>query len=346
MSQPLAGDGSVSVDVTAQQATDPWAKAGPMIRATNDPGSPYYAALVTPGNGIAVQWRSTQGGLSTQLVVPGTVPGYLKVARYSDPGSGDVYYTAYTSPDGVTWTPVAGSTQQLTMASGPLLAGFALTSHDQGTSGAVTLTDVNVSSGEPPSPRGSARRPGSVRTSAGLLPAGQDSLSGGTWSEVAGGGDIWGAADSFHLVSQALAGDGSVTSDVTAQQATDPWAKAGPMIRATADPGSPYYAALVTPGNGIAVQWRTAQGGSTSQLTVPGVVPIHLKVAQYTAPGTGHVYYTAYTSPDGVTWTAIAGSTQQIRHGRRTDAGRVGRHLPRPGHRRSGHPERRRRVVE
>ncbi len=33
-----------------------------MIRSTTDAGSPYYAAFITPGNGVAVQWRATQAG--------------------------------------------------------------------------------------------------------------------------------------------------------------------------------------------------------------------------------------------------------------------------------------------
>ena len=52
------------------------------------------------------------------------------------------------------------------------------------------------------------------------------------------------------------------------------------MMRATTDPGSPYYAVFVTPGNGIAVQWRTAQGGATSQVTTAGTVPLYLKITR------------------------------------------------------------------
>src|SRR5204863_376226 len=62
----------------------------------------------------------------------------------------------------------------------------------------------------------------------GALPAGQDQLSAqGVWSEVGGGGDIWGTSDAFHLVSQSVSGDATVSARVTAQQNTDPWAKAG-----------------------------------------------------------------------------------------------------------------------
>src|SRR5205823_3598583 len=119
--QSLAADGSVSAHILSQTNTDSWAKAGTMLRQSTDPGSPYYAAFVTPGNGVVVQYRSTQGGTSIHLVsITGTVPVYLKVAR-----SGSTY-TSYTSSDGTTWTPVAGSSITLNL-SGPVLAGLAVT---------------------------------------------------------------------------------------------------------------------------------------------------------------------------------------------------------------------------
>ncbi len=81
----------------------------------------------------------------------------------------------------------------------------------------------------------------------GPLPAGQQTLTGSTWSVSGGGGDIWGTADSFHLVNQTLAADGTVTAHVTAQSNTSVWAKAGVMLRGTTDPGSPYYCGLHHP---------------------------------------------------------------------------------------------------
>src|SRR5205823_12279059 len=72
-----------------------WTKAGVMLRQSSDPGSAYYAAFVTPGNGIVVQYRTAQGGNTQQSAsLTGTVPAYLMVAR-----SGNTY-TAYTSTNG------------------------------------------------------------------------------------------------------------------------------------------------------------------------------------------------------------------------------------------------------
>jgi hypothetical protein len=239
----------------------------------------------------------------------------LKVGRYT--ANGQTYYAAYTSSNGSTWTAIPGSTQVLSLAQ-PLLAGFGITSHAQGTGSAVTLDTVAVTSGETVPP-GICPNGWTCGDIGGATPAGQDNFSNGTWSEVAGGGDIWGTADSFHLVTQPLSGDGKVTAHVTAQQATDPWAKVGPMMRSTTDPASPYYAAFVTPGNGIAVQWRSTQAGATGQVLVSGTVPAYLEVVGYTS--NSQTSYTAYTSPDGNTWTAIPGSTQVLSLGSSTVAG-------------------------
>jgi hypothetical protein len=300
VSQPLTADGTVTAHVTSQQNTSPWAKAGPMVRATTDPGSPYYGVFVTPGNGIAVQWRSTQGGSSSQVVTPGTAPLYLMIGRYTT--SGSTYYTAYTSPDGSTWTAVPGSTVAIGMT-GAVLAGFAITSHSQGTGETVTMDTVAVTPGELPPPGFTCPSGWSCSDIGSPAPAGGQSLSGSSWTIQGGGSDIWGTADSFHFVTQTLSADGSISARVASQSPSSVWAKAGLMMRATTDPGSPYYAVFVTPSNGIVVQWRSAQGGGSNQVATTGAAPAYLQV---TRSGTT---FSAATSPDGVTWTPVAGST-------------------------------------
>ena len=274
-----------------------------MLRATTDPGSPYYAAFVTPGNGVSVQWRTAQGGSSSQSLATGTVPVYLMVGRYTT--GGQTYYTAYTSPDGSTWTAIPGSTIALGMT-GALQAGIAITSHNQGTASAVTLDGVAVTAGEPVPPGAcpSAWNCADIGTVA--PSAGGQTLSGGTWTIQGGGSDIWGAADNFHYTWQPLAADGSISAQVVSQTASSAWAKAGLMMRASTDPGAPYYAVFVTPGNGIAAQWRQTQAGSSGQATTTGTAPVYLQI---TRTGTT---FSAATSTDGVTWTLVPGSTKSM----------------------------------
>ena len=136
--QTLPGDGSTSARVVSQTNTSSNAKAGVMLRASSDPGAPNYAVLVSPGAGIKVQVRRTQGGTTTKLANPtGTTPAYLKVTR-----SGNTF-TAYTSADGATWNLITGSTTTMALGTS-LLEGLAATSHNSGALSTVTTNHVTA----------------------------------------------------------------------------------------------------------------------------------------------------------------------------------------------------------
>ncbi len=136
---------------------------------------------------------------------------------------------------------------------------------------------------------------------------GSESVSGGSWTIKAGGTDIYGAADQMHFDWQALPADGSVSAQVVSQTNTSSWAKAGVMLRATTAAGSPDYAAFITPGNGITVQYRGAVNGTTAKLTtMVASAPIYLKASR---AGTT---FSAFWSSDGVSWNLIAGSSKSL----------------------------------
>jgi hypothetical protein len=262
-----------------------------------DAGSMEYAMFVTPANGVIVQYRPSAGANSVQLALnPGAAPAFVRVAR-----SGGTF-TAYASTDGSTWTAVAGSSVSLGLT-GAMAAGIAVTSHNAGTLSAVGLDTVSVTNSAQ-APPGACPTGWSCADVGGATPAGTQSLTSGTWTVQGGGGDIWGTADQFHFVSQSIAGDGTVSARVTAQGNTSPWAKAGVMLRQSTAAGSVYYAIEVTPGNGLAVQYRASTGASASMSAgVAGTVPAYVRV------GRAGTTFTAYTSTDGVTWTAVPGSS-------------------------------------
>ncbi|MGH2345629.1 MAG: hypothetical protein ACRDG4_10420, partial [Chloroflexota bacterium] len=138
------------------------------------------------------------------------------------------------------------------------------------------------------------------------FPRGNESLTNDTWT-VQGSGDIWGSADHFHFDWQTLGGDGVVTARVLSQSNSDPWAKAGVMLRGGSDRGAPFYAALVTPGHGIIVQYRSAQGvAARSVSSQPGSAPVYLQAARL-----GNSF-SAYMSSDGIHWTLLPRSTVTI----------------------------------
>ena len=272
-----------------------------MLRGGTDPGAAYYAAYVTPGDGIEVQYRDTDGGIAAQqATLSGTAPAYLEVAR-----SGTTF-TAYTSTDGSTWTPVADSTVSLPNLSGTILAGLAVTSHNTGTVGSATFSSVTVANTAPTPPN--LCPTGWTCEDIGYpTPAGSQTLSDGVWSVQGGGGDMWGTSDQMRLISEPQAYNGTISAEITSQTDTDPWAKSGLEIRLTDSPSAPYYSVLLTPGNGVVVQYRSEQNGDTSQVTgVTGAAPIYLQISR-----SGDTF-TAYTSTDGVNWTEFPGSAITI----------------------------------
>jgi hypothetical protein len=274
-----------------------------MLRASSDPGAPYYGAFVTPGGTVTVQDRSSQGGrTATVATVPGS-PAYLWVTESG--GS----FTAYESADGYDWNPVPGSTVQLNLGSA-MLAGLAVTSGDPAALNTATMTGVAVPAGPPaPAPPVPCPDPWNCADIGPPDPAGSQSFdpNTGTWTIEGGGADITGTSDEFRYVSQTLTGDGSVTARVASQTDTNSGAKAGVMLRVSTDPAAPNYALVVSPGQGIKVQVRKTQGGNTTKLANPtGATPAYVKITR-----SGNTF-TAYTSADGVTWTLIAGSTTTV----------------------------------
>jgi len=138
-------------------------------------------------------------------------------------------------------------------------------------------------------------------------PAGSQSMSGGTWTIQAGGADIWGSSDQFHFAWQSLPGDGGISARVASQTNSSPWAKAGVMLRQSSDANAAFYYAMVTPGNGVSVQYRPSAGAAVVWLlSTSGATPAYLEVAR-----AGNSF-TAYTSSDGLSWSAIPGSTVSL----------------------------------
>ena len=87
------------------------------------------------------------------------------------------------------------------------------------------------------------------------------SSSTGTFTISGSGDDIWNAADAFRYVHQPLNGDGTIIAKVNSQTNTDPWAKAGVMLRETTASGSINVLLTTTTGSGLDLQYRSATNG-------------------------------------------------------------------------------------
>lgn len=136
--QPLDGDGSISVSVSAlnssipkrpgdlRPGTVPWAKAGLIIKEGTRQGSPYAAIMATGGHGVRMQDSYVNDTAGPPGAVSAESPRWLRLGR-----SGDTI-TGYASTDGTRWTKVGaaqvsglGSTAQvgLFVASPPSVGG-------------------------------------------------------------------------------------------------------------------------------------------------------------------------------------------------------------------------------
>ena len=138
----------------------------------------------------------------------------------------------------------------------------------------------------------------------GAIPAGGSSLSGGVWTVAGGGTDIWGSADSFRFAHQGLTGDGEIVARVTGVQATDPWAKAGVMIRETTAANSRQVLVAATSGNGVAFQRRRTTAG-TSVHTAGSLTAAPRWVRLVRRGGV----FSGYESGDGENWVLISSDT-------------------------------------
>ncbi|MHC4750334.1 MAG: LamG-like jellyroll fold domain-containing protein [Planctomycetota bacterium] len=131
----------------------------------------------------------------------------------------------------------------------------------------------------------------------------------GTYTITASGTDITGPSDEFHFAYKSLTGAGSIIARVDSMDNTDPWAKAGVMIRESLDPNSAHAMAFVTPENGVVFEYRPDTGadnvgaaGQQTGITAPHWVKLDRDIV-------GNI--TASQSADGLTWD-ILGTEQNI----------------------------------
>jgi len=127
----------------------------------------------------------------------------------------------------------------------------------------------------------------------------------GTFTVTGSGADIWDTADQFHYAFKTLTGPGSIVAKVESLENSDPWAKAGVMIRDSLEPGSKHAFACITPSNGVASQGRVdTDGASFSTAQADVTAPYWLKLER-SISGT----FTVSHSANGTTWTPVANST-------------------------------------
>jgi len=121
----------------------------------------------------------------------------------------------------------------------------------------------------------------------------------GTYMMTGSGADIWGGSDEFHFAFKKVTGATAIVAKVERLENTDPFAKAGVMIRDTLEPGGRNAAVFITPENGVRFQFRRTAGGTTERYFAEGITAPQWVKLERTIGGLVRAYYSA----DGATWT-------------------------------------------
>jgi regulation of enolase protein 1 (concanavalin A-like superfamily) len=287
----LSGDFTLTARVASVENVNRWTKVGLMIRDWNggNPGARHASFFVTPTTekGTAFQRRPTQGGTSISSAGPvTTAPLWVKLSR-----TGNVIRAFYrkNSTDG--WT--AAGTQTFSNLPGQLTAMLVVSSHVDGTLATGRFDNVVVDETE-----------SMQSANIGATAAGTTATDSATFTIEGNGADIWGNADAFRFHYARWRGDGSITVRVRSVENTHAWAKAGVMFRETTEPASKHVMAIVSPGKGIAMQYRANSFDvSANAALAAGTAPRWLRLTRV-----GNTF-TSASSVDGTTWTTLGSTT-------------------------------------
>jgi regulation of enolase protein 1 (concanavalin A-like superfamily) len=240
---------------------------------------------VSSGNGLAFQRRTQTGGQSEHGGLAGAAPRWVRLVRAGNRVQG------YASSDGSAWTLVG----ETSIAFGAqVLVGMAVTSHNNAALNTSVFENVVL---ETAAPIFAATDVG------GSLPAGSTAVNNGVHTLSAGGADIWGTADKFHFHHRPMSGDGEIRARVASLTNTNPWAKAGVMIRETTAEGSRHVYMGLTPANGAEFLRRDIVYSTTAATGTPATAPSWVRLTR-----AGNVF-TAYVSANGATWTQVGTAT-------------------------------------
>ncbi|HXI72845.1 MAG TPA: hypothetical protein VNN22_21110 [Verrucomicrobiae bacterium] len=236
--------------------------------------------------------------------------------------------TADSSQVNLTWNPSAGATiynvKRATTSGGPYtpvgapLAQTKTNFSDTGLAGgtnyyyvvsAVNATSESANSSEfsittLPSPWATSDI-GSVATN------GSASYSGTIFTVNGSGDDIWNSADAFRYAYRTASGNCSITARVTSQSNTDPWAKAGVMIRGSLSDEDAHALMAITPGNGFNFFHRNTEGVSSASASGGSLNSAPNNWVRVVRNGST---FTAYKSANGTSWTQV-GTPQTVSMG-------------------------------
>jgi len=253
-----------------------------------------------------VTWQRVNGTPSAPTGLT-AVPGNAQVAlQWNGVPTGTSYYVKRSTTNGGPYTIITSVVGSPDFTDAPLANGTtyfyvvsALNTNGEGTNSLQVNATPNANVGNLPSPWLDADV-GNVNIT------GSAGYSGTTFNVEGSGADIAAGADAFHFAYQPFSGDGTIIARVKSlqgQQALDPAAKAGIMMRETLAAGSIHVSTVLEASNGVHRLYRVLTGGGTTDSTGPAAsVPYWLKLTRSGST------FTSYISSDGASWSQI-GST-------------------------------------
>jgi regulation of enolase protein 1 (concanavalin A-like superfamily) len=253
------------------------------VTVVNQPNGAPTVSLTSPANGATF---TAPANISLAANASDPEGQLARVEFYSGPA---LLGSDTSAPYTFTWSNVAAGTYSLQAR--------AFDGAGQSTLSAIVSVTVNAPASGLPAGQ-TASDVGSPAV------AGQTTYASGTYTVRAGGRDIWDTADEFHFVYQAVTGNTQVTARVESIGNTDPWAKAGVMVRESLTGGSRHAMMATTSANGAWFGRRLQTGGmSTSTKDPAGTPPAWVRLVR-----TGDVFQ-AYRSTDGASWILIGSDT-------------------------------------
>jgi hypothetical protein len=279
--QDMGHGNSIAAHVMSLSASQRFAKAGVMLRQNGDAGSAHVVLDVKPDGGVEFMTRSTTGGNTTFIAgAVVTFPVWLRLKQNANT------VTASISQDAVSWNTVGTTTIAGCCWS---LGGLVVTSHDNAAIARATFEEPQIGLDWP----WSAQDIGAIGRAGGAEFIHQ------TYAVSGSGADIWGTSDAFHFLHQIHTGNWRIVARVDGEQDTNPFAKAGVMLRRRLDATSPNVILDVRPNGAIEFMARDSTGSTSYLGGTTRAFPVWLKLER-----TGTTA-SAFTSPDGTAWTKI-----------------------------------------
>jgi hypothetical protein len=189
-------------------------------------------------------------GAATTFIDGGAlpIPGWLRLTV--NPG----FVSGYISADGITWAKIGDANVGFDLSTRSYTMGLAVTSHD--------VSRLNTSAFDNVLIDWANQDVGNVGTH------GSAAFADGKFTIRGGGSDIWGTADSFQYVYRPLSGSSStyqiVATVLALPQNTNPYAKAGVMIRDSLRADAAHVMLDVKPDGHVEMLVRSATGGTTA----------------------------------------------------------------------------------